>query len=45
VADDLRLLPVETIDFHRAAMLTLDAASASVPGTRCTWHAPSALGH
>jgi predicted nucleic acid-binding protein len=27
VANDLRLLPVETVDFHRAAMLTLDAAS------------------
>lgn len=27
VANDLRLLPVETVDFHRAAMLTLDAVS------------------
>lgn len=27
VANDLRLLPVETVDFHRAAMLTLDAPS------------------
>ena len=27
VASDLRLLPVETVDFHRAALLTLDAAS------------------
>ncbi len=27
VANDLRLLPVETADFHRAAMLTLDASS------------------
>lgn len=27
VANDVRLLPVETVDFHRAAMLTLDAAS------------------
>jgi len=27
VANDLRLLPVEATDFHRAAMLTLDAAS------------------
>ena len=27
VASDVRLLPVETVDFHRAAMLTLDAAS------------------
>lgn len=27
VASDVRLLPVETIDFHRAAMLTLDASS------------------
>ena len=27
VANDLRLLPVEAADFHRAAMLTLDAAS------------------
>lgn len=27
VANDLRLLPVEAVDFHRAAMLTLDAAS------------------
>ncbi|MFO1292053.1 MAG: type II toxin-antitoxin system VapC family toxin [Rubrivivax sp.] len=27
VANDLRLLPVETSDFHRAALLTLDAAS------------------
>ena len=26
-ANDLRLLPVEAADFHRAAMLTLDAAS------------------
>ena len=27
VANDVRLLPVETVDFHRAAMLTLDASS------------------
>jgi predicted nucleic acid-binding protein len=27
VANDLRLLPVEPMDFHRAALLTLDAAS------------------
>lgn len=27
VANDLRLLPIETVDFHRAALLTLDAAS------------------
>jgi predicted nucleic acid-binding protein len=27
VASDVRLLPVETVDFHRAAMLTLDAES------------------
>lgn len=27
VANDLRLLPVEPTDFHRAAVLTLDAAS------------------
>jgi predicted nucleic acid-binding protein len=27
VANDLRLLPVEAMDFHRAALLTLDAAS------------------
>lgn len=27
VANDLRLLPVEPTDFHRAALLTLDAAS------------------
>lgn len=27
VANDLRLLPVDAVDFHRAAMLTLDAAS------------------
>jgi predicted nucleic acid-binding protein len=27
VANDLRLLPVEVTDLHRAAMLTLDAAS------------------
>lgn len=27
VAHDLRLLPVEPVDFHRAAMLTLDAPS------------------
>lgn len=27
VASDLRLLPVEPVDFHRAALLTLDAAS------------------
>jgi predicted nucleic acid-binding protein len=27
VANDVRLLPVEPGDFHRAAMLTLDAAS------------------
>jgi hypothetical protein len=27
VANDVRLLPVETVDFHRAAMLALDAAS------------------
>lgn len=27
VANDVRLLPVETADFHRAAMLTLDASS------------------
>jgi hypothetical protein len=27
VASDLRLLPVEPTDFHRAALLTLDAAS------------------
>lgn len=27
VANDVRLLPVDTVDFHRAAMLTLDAAS------------------
>ena len=27
VANDVRLLPVEPVDFHRAAMLTLDAAS------------------
>jgi predicted nucleic acid-binding protein len=27
VANDLRLLPVEPPDFHRAALLTLDAAS------------------
>jgi uncharacterized protein len=27
VANDLRLLPVDAEDFHRAAMLTLDAAS------------------
>jgi predicted nucleic acid-binding protein len=25
VASDVRLVPVETVDFHRAAMLTLDA--------------------
>lgn len=27
VANDVRLLSVETVDFHRAAMLTLDASS------------------
>jgi len=27
VANDLRLLPVEPADFHRAALLTLDATS------------------
>lgn len=27
VASDVRLVPVETVDFHRAAMLTLDAQS------------------
>lgn len=27
VANDLRILPVEPMDFHRAALLTLDAAS------------------
>jgi predicted nucleic acid-binding protein len=27
VASDVRLIPVETVDFHRAAMLTLDAQS------------------
>lgn len=27
VANDVRLLPVETVDFHRAALLTLDPAS------------------
>jgi predicted nucleic acid-binding protein len=27
VANDLRLLPVEPMDFHRAALITLDAAS------------------
>jgi len=27
VTSDVRLLPVEAVDFHRAAMLTLDAAS------------------
>jgi uncharacterized protein len=28
VAGDIRLLPIEAADFHRAAMLTLNAASA-----------------
>lgn len=27
MANDLRLLPVDPVDFHRAALLTLDAAS------------------
>ena len=27
VANDVRLLPVDTVDFHRAALLTLDPAS------------------
>lgn len=27
VANDVRLLPVDAVDFHRAALLTLDAAS------------------
>jgi uncharacterized protein len=28
VAGDIRLLPVDPVDFHRAALMTLDAASA-----------------